>query len=322
MRSGHEVVKKKSLEKGCGGGSDSFPVKTDVEYPTDVRLLWDAVRSVVKAVGSAARRNGLSGWRQEDHLLGKGKKLFTAVSTSRRRRKAGDEGVKEYLRFSENMVKRAEKTLLELVNVKASRWRIDNINQWLRHSRRQIDQVERRLVKGEAIPRGEKVFSVFEEHTRWIAKGKAGVPVELGVPVCVIEDQHQFILNHRVMWREEDVDVAVAFIEETIEKYPELLACSFDRGFWSPGNKSRLDGMLESSVLPKKGGKSKADREREESEEFVKGRRQHPAVESAINALNHKGLGRVLDHGVRGFARCVALSVLSANVHRLGKQLC
>ncbi len=217
------------------------------------------------------------------------------------------------------MVKRAEKTVLELVNVKASRWRIDNINQWLRHSRRQIDQVERRLVKGEAIPRGEKVFSVFEEHTRWIAKGKAGVPVELGVPVCVVEDQHQFILNHRVMWREEDVDVAVPFIEETIEKYPELLACSFDRGAWSPGNKSRLDGMLESSVLPKKGGKSKADREREESEEFVKGRRRHPAVESAINALNHKGLGKVRDHGVRGFARCVALSVLSANVHRLGK---
>ena len=38
---------------------------------------------------------------------------------------------------------------------------------------------------------GEKVFSVFEEHTRWIAKGKAGVPVELGVPVCVVKDQHQ-----------------------------------------------------------------------------------------------------------------------------------
>ena len=318
VRSGHEVSKKKPGE-GLRGRCDSFPVKTDVEYPTDVRLLWDAVRSVVKAVGSAARRKGLSGWRQEDHLLGKGKKLFTAASTSRRRRKAGDEGVKEYLRFSEDMVKRAEKTVLELVKVKASRWCIDNINQWLRHSRRQIDQVERRLVKGEAIPQGEKVFSVFEEHTRWIAKGKAGVPVELGVPVCVIEDQHQFILNHRVMWREEDVDVAVPFIEETIEKYPELLACSFDRGFWSPGNKSRLDGMLESSVLPKKGGKSKADREREESEEFVKGRRRHPAVESAINALNHKGLGRVRDHGVRGFARCVALSVLSANVHRLGK---
>ena len=29
------------------------------------------------------------------------------------------------------------------------------------------------------------MFSIFETHTRWIAKGKAGTPVELGVPVCV-----------------------------------------------------------------------------------------------------------------------------------------
>ncbi len=72
VRSGHEVSKKK-LGEGLRGRCDSFPVKTDVEYPTDVRLLWDAVRSLVKGVGSAARRNGLSGWRQEDHLLGKGK---------------------------------------------------------------------------------------------------------------------------------------------------------------------------------------------------------------------------------------------------------
>ena len=34
----------------------------------------------------------------------------------------------------------------------------------------------------------EKVFSIFEPYTRWISKGKAGTPVELGVPVCVLED--------------------------------------------------------------------------------------------------------------------------------------
>ena len=38
---------------------------------------------------------------------------------------------------------------------------------------RQIDQVERRLVRGETIPHEEKVFSIFEEHTRWVSKGKA-----------------------------------------------------------------------------------------------------------------------------------------------------
>ena len=65
---------------------------------------------------------------------------------------------------------------------------------------RQIDQIERRVLKGEVIPHEEKVSSIFEEHSEWISKGKAGVPVELGVRVCVLEDQYQFILHHRIMW--------------------------------------------------------------------------------------------------------------------------
>ena len=47
-------------------------------------------------------------------------------------------------------------------------------------------------------------------------------------------------------------------------------------------------------------------------------RRQHPAVESAINNLGHRGLDRVLAHGAGGFARAVALSVVALNVHRIG----
>ena len=50
----------------------------------------------------------------------------------------------------------------------------------------------------------EKVFSIFEPYTVWISKGKAGVPVELGVKVRILEDQHQFILHMNaskaVMW--------------------------------------------------------------------------------------------------------------------------
>ena len=47
-------------------------------------------------------------------------------------------------------------------------------------------------------------------------------------------------------------------------------------------------------------------------------RAQHPAVESAINNLEHRGLDRVLAHGAKGFARVVALSVVALNIHRIG----
>jgi transposase, IS5 family len=38
-----------------------------------------------------------------------------------------------------------------------------------------------RVLCEQAIPHEDKVFSVYEPHTEWISKGKAGVPVELGL---------------------------------------------------------------------------------------------------------------------------------------------
>ena len=181
-----------------------------------------------------------------------------------------------------------------------------------------FDQIDRRLLKGETIPQDEKVFSIFEPHTRWIAKGKAGCPVELGVPVCILEDRHGFVLHHKIMWEGSDVDYAVPMVEAAQARFPDLRAVSFDRGFHSPENRVRLDALLDHNVLPKKGYLNKADREREQGDEFVAMRRQHPAVESAINNLGHRGLDRVLAYGAEGFARVVALSVVALNIHRIG----
>jgi len=58
-----------------------------------------------------------------------------------------------------------------------------------------------------------------------------------------------------------------------------------------------LDKLLKVNALPKKAGKSKANQERESAPEFVEAGRQHPAIESAINNLNHRGLERKRTHG-------------------------
>jgi len=91
---------------------------------------------------------------------------------------------------------------------------IEQIHHYIQHAERQINQIDRRVLKDEVIPHEEKVFSIFEEHTEWVSKGKAAVPVELGVHVCVLENQHQFILHHRVMWQETDDKIAVAMIDD------------------------------------------------------------------------------------------------------------
>ena len=319
VESGHKVGKKKPGEP-LRGRCDSFVVETDVHYPTDVNLLWDAMRCLLRETGRSAGRHAVGGWRQWRHLSGEVRKLFNRVRATRRAQRR-PERVEAYLERCRGLVDRAVETVAALRARGVEEGACQSIEGLVAHARRQLDQVERRLLRDETIPHEEKVFSIFEEHTRWVSKGKAGTPVELGVPVALIEDQHQFILHHRVLWTGEDVDVAVPMVEEAQSLYPDLRACSFDRGFHSPANRVRLDVLLNVNALPGSGYLSKANREREAEESFVSARRAHPAIESAINGLEHRGLDRVRSHGADGFARTVALSVLAANLHRIGSLL-
>ena len=193
-----------------------------------------------------------------------------------------------------------------------------DLDGYIVHAVRQIDQIRRRVLHGEIIPHGEKVFSIFQPHTEWISKGKAGVPVELGLRVCVLEDRNGFILHHQVMQKETDDQVAVAMVAAAKQRFPRLCLCSFDKGFHSPQNQQDLKAELTTVVLPKKGRLSVAERERESAPEFVAARRQHSAVESAINALGVHGLELCRDHGITGFQRYVALAVVARNIQRLG----
>ena len=318
VESGHAVARK---EPGAPlrGRCDSFVVETDVHYPTDVNLLWDAMRCMLRESGRSARRHGISGWRQWRHQSRLVRRLFHKVRGTRRAKRSPAR-VEAYLDQCCTLVSRAAVTV-EALRASGDGKAAETIEGFIVHARRQMDQVRRRLLLGETIPHAEKVFSIFEPHTRWVSKGKAGTPVELGVPVALIEDQHGFVLHHEVLWKGGDVDVVVPLVAAAQKRFPDLRACSFDRNFHSPENRVRLDELLDLNALPKKGYLSKADREREAGEAFVSARRAHPAVESAINALEHRGLDRVRSRGAEGFERTVALSVLAGNLHRLGRLL-
>jgi hypothetical protein len=120
------------------------------------------------------------------------------------------------------------------------------------------------------------------------------------------------------MQKETDDQVAVPMVSEARQRFPRLSLCSFDKGFHSPKNQRDLKSELTTVVLPKKGRQSESDQERESSTEFVSARRQHSAVESAINALGVHGLDLCRDHGVIGFKKYVALAVVARNIQRLG----
>jgi hypothetical protein len=186
------------------------------------------------------------------------------------------------------------------------------------------DQIERRLIKGEVIPAEEKVFSIFEPHTEWITKGKQNKKVELGLLMMITTDQNQFIVDYKVMEKERDHAQVEALLKRMDKNFPEvkIVSHSFDKGYYSKENQKTLDeSKVEQAILPKKGRHNQQDKERESDPEFKRLRRKHSAVESNINMLEHHGLNRCVDKGLRNFKRYVGLSVLAYNLHILGNHL-
>ena len=76
---------------------------------------------------------------------------------------------------------------------------------------------------GETNNHEEKIFSIFEPHTEWVSKGKAGVPVELGVKLAIVQDQHQFILHHHVMQQQQDFHIAQDLVRAIEENTVRLI---------------------------------------------------------------------------------------------------
>jgi IS5 family transposase len=335
VKAGHSII---SADKDpeLRGSCDSFVVETDVHYPTDTNLLFDAIRKMISLIAIICSEVGITAWRQSHHniitvkrLLREIQKLRRSTSKDEAKKQERDQLIKakhqNYIDVCQGFVLRAKDTIrilreLGLLSM-GQELRLTTIEEYIGHAERQIDQIRRRVVLDEKIPHEEKVFSIFQPHTEWISKGKAGVPQELGLAVCVHKDQFGFILHHLVMQQQTDDKVAVVMVEETKARYENLVGCSFDRGFYSPKNKSQLAEILDYVVLPKKGRLSVKDRKIEQSEEFVESRRKHSAVESSINALENHGLDRCLDHGLHGFERYVALSVLARNIQILGHML-
>ena len=329
VKHGHKVIGKQPDQK-LNASCDSFVLETDVHYPTDINLLFDAMRKTIVLIMTLCDQLGLPGWRKGLDNLKKVKRLFRKAQQLKRSTSKNDSKKAKreqliidahlaYLDLARALVEKAKESLLSISSSDiVVALKIAEINRYISHAERQMDQIRRRVVEGETIPHNEKVFSIFEEHTEWISKGKAGVSQELGLKVCIVKDQFGFILHHRVMQNETDDQIAVPIIQETKDRFMDLSRCSFDKGFHSKSNQLKLQEILDNVVLPRKGKLSAINQEIENSEEFREARRKHSAVESSINALENHGLDRCRDHGIKGFKRYVGLAVLARNLQILG----
>jgi transposase, IS5 family len=330
VKAGRPLFKKKGGEEPIRAKADSYVLETNVHYPTDLNLLWDAQRKCAQLLEPMVEPYGIAGWRKAKAWQRKLKsqmigltRILSAGGASKEQRKKKALGA--YLQDSDRFERKVYETMGKLPPAETLGELIKRAELEYFHTMmiKQFDLVERRLVQGETIPHQEKVFSLFEPHTQFIKKGKLFPPVELGHKLLLTTDQHELILDYRVMEQPNDQEEVIALADRLLGRYgsESLASLSFDKGFTREEDRQLLELYIPEVIMPKRGKRNAAEEQRESGPSFQRLRRKHHAVESDINCLEHHGLDRCPDKGYHGYKRYVGLGVLAYNLHKLGRRL-
>jgi hypothetical protein len=321
---GHEVFKKKEAEALCLK-TDSFVVESNVHFPTDYNLLWDSARKSLDVVGKFLEKHPcISGWRKMPDWYRQMKNGMRAVgkatsSGGKNKEQRIKDAVSYYLSKARALQEKLLDSQFPMVD-KTDAALITVLIGYMDYLDKFIDHLDRRVLKGEKIPHEEKVFSIFEEYTEWIKKGKMHPNVELGKKAAITSDQFNLIVDYRVMEEQSDSEMVRPIAGDLTANY-NIRSWSFDKGYWHKDNKALLKEHVDKVVLPKKGKCNKQEQEEECHRSFRRLRNKHSAVESNINELEHRGLDRCPDRGYKNFKRYVGLAVSAYNLRRIGQEL-
>jgi hypothetical protein len=309
---------------------DTYVLESDVHFPTDLNLLWDAGRKCVDLIQKYRDQFGydLPGWRKAKEWRRQLKNCERLTSHILYRGGPNKEtrvkrAVRDYLTVGRALSDKVRDSLLGLCDqaVDAAHWQaLEYFHQMLD---KHLDLVQRRLLKEETIPAHEKIFSLFEPHTEWIAKGKHRPNVELGHRLLIATDQNQLIQDYFVPVGQVDVDQSVPVADRLLGRYGAgaLASLSFDKGFTRAQDRELLSLYVPTVIMPRRGKKTATQALEESQKGFVALRHAHSAVESEINSLEHHGLNRCLDVGLEGYLRYVGYGVMSYNLHVIGREL-
>ncbi len=298
---------------------DTTAYETNIHYPTDSSLLWDSFRTLARLVSTIKNELPLLDLQHRFHD-GKVKKLaiFIARNASSKRKNMQREVKRKYAILI-NRVRWIHGVGQQVCQKAfAAGYTVVALSHYLPLVERIMEQAHRRIIQGEKVPTSEKLYSLFEEHTELIIRGKAGKPIEFGHKILVAQTGEKYIHHYNVMQKQiEDKDLLLPAIEahkKMFGEYPHVL--STDKGFYESMEQIHsLEKIIPVVSISKKGRRTQAETERETTEEFIDGQRFRAGSEGSISVLKRAfKLGKCFFKGFKNYAASVGLAVLCHNL--------
>jgi IS5 family transposase len=315
---------------------DTSAVETNIHYPTDSTLLWDAGRVLSRLIERARELDSQAVGDKRLHTR-RVKRLAQEIG-----RKAGKEKAasdlkplyKDLIDRVEAISEWAEEVRQELASRRKShrygllddaiaQALVEEMGHYRELGKKVLDQAKRRVLLGETVPNDQKLFSIFEPHTELLIRGKAGKPVEFGHMIQIQQVAQKFITDYEAFEKKpvehQLLDPAVDSHRKLFGAYPKQVAA--DKGYYeSVDALKNLRKKVKLVSIGKKGSRTEEEREREHDPAFRHAQRFRAGVEGTISFLKRVlGLLRCFNKGWPHFAATVGATVFGHNLLTLAR---
>ena len=311
---------------------DTTAVETNIHYPSDSSLLWDTYRVLARLVRAARDidPDAVGDRRLQDRTA---KRHMTWISRKAGKKRTGSSALKERYQalfgLAEGLLAWADDVATALrqgLEQNAYDYEValfaelvaEDLEHYLPLGRKVLDQAQRRILYGEEVPATEKLYSIFEEHTELLKRGKARKPIEFGHMVHFQQVEGKYITDYEVFARKPNEHTLV---DPVLESHRALFGTdpdelSADKGYYeSMGKLTRLGETIGVVSIGKKGRRSETEVRRESSEAFRAAQRFRAGIEGSISFLKRAlRLARCFNKGWKHFVATVGATVFAHNL--------
>jgi IS5 family transposase len=296
--------------------TDTTVVESNIHYPTDSSLLWDAWRVTTRLLQRAREILPESAPHRFHHRKIKWLYLYItrylpSKSASRQRQvKARFRTLIERVEWIVAIAADFCKAYRSSSNLELSAVALE-LQAYLPSMQTVAATARRANVDGETVPASERVFSLFEPHTELIKRGRRQKPVEFGHKVLLCETAEKFITDYEVYEKQQpDSDLTQPVIERHEKLFGERpVVLAADKGFCPEKSKfAELAKLVVNLAIPRR-MQDFMDKLLASCQAFRAG------IEGTISGLKRAFRWvRCFFRGFKGFARTVGLGVFCHNL--------
>jgi IS5 family transposase len=292
--------------------TDTTVVESNIHYPTDASLLWDTWR-VASRLLKRARKIDRASVPHRFHNR-KIKRLYLYVtrympSKSAARQRTVQAAFRTLIERTAWIVAIAREFSTQAGAAQATV--ALELRSYLPAMQKVVTAARRAQIEGETVPASERVFSLFEQHTELVKRGRREKPVEFGHKVLLCQSREKFITDYEVYEHQRpDCELTGPVIERHQKLFgvrPEVLAA--DKGFCPAAAKfEELAEQVGTLAIPRR-MQDFADKVLRYWQAFRAG------IEGTISGLKRAfRLIRCFFRGFRSFSSAVGLGVFCHNL--------